>query len=68
LIRICVFAFLICFILNGCIGVALFGVSAVGAVSTTQEVEERYNGDVINYASDKANNVYQYLKKKSERN
>ena len=68
MIRICVFAFLICFILNGCIGVALFGVSAVGAVSATQEVEERYNGDVINYASDKANNVYQYLKKKSERN
>ena len=63
-----IFGFMIIFLLNGCIGVAIVGVSAVGAVSTTQEVEERYNGDVINYASDKANNVYQYLKKKSERN
>ena len=56
------------FSFQGCLGVALVGVSAVGAVSTTQEVEERYNGDVIDYASDKANSVYQYLKKKSEQN
>ncbi len=39
--------------------------TAVSAVSTSQEVEEDYDGDGIEYTKDKINTIYEYVKKKA---
>lgn len=60
-ILICVVTFL----LHGCIGLIAVAGTTASAVSVSQEVEEEYDGSIINYAYDKADKMYKYIQKKT---
>ena len=55
----------IVFLFTGCVGSVLLAGSVVSAASTTQEVDEEYDGDLIEYIDDKLDALNRYLKKKS---
>jgi len=57
--------FSIVFLFTGCVGSVLLAGSVVSAASTTQEVDEEYDGDLIEYIDDKLDALNRYLKKKS---
>lgn len=58
------FTLLSLFLFSGCMGTLSVAATTVSVVSTTQEIEEDYDGDVIEYVEDKLSSTYEYLEEK----
>ena len=56
--------FIVSFLFSGCFTTLVATQAAVSTVSTSQEVEEVYDGDIIEYAKDKFDTLYEYINKK----
>jgi hypothetical protein len=56
--------FIISFLFFGCFTTLVATQIAVSTVSTSQEVEEVYDGDIIEYTKDKFDTLYEYINKK----
>ena len=59
-----VILFIISFLFSGCFATLVATQAAVSTVSTSQEVEEVYDGDIIEYTKDKFDTLYEYINKK----
>ena len=49
---------------SGCFGMIAAAGTAISAVSTSQEVEEDYDGNFVEYVGDKFDIMYEYVNKK----
>jgi len=63
-ISLYLFTFLIVLVFNGCLATLSAAATAVSVVSTSQEVEEDYDGNFIEYIEDKVTDAYEYLEEK----
>lgn len=59
------FVTVLCFFLSGCIGALALVGTAASTASTTQEVDEEYDGDLLEYMSDKMKSFGRYVKTKT---
>ena len=63
-IRLYLFTILTMLLFNGCIGVLSLAATAFSVVTTSQEVEEDYDGDISDYVEDTVTETYEYLEDK----
>jgi len=49
---------------SGCIGTILTLGTVTSAVSTSQEIEEDYDNNILKYTQDKSQKLYYYISKK----
>ena len=49
---------------SGCLGTLSLAATAISVVTTSQEVEEEYDGDFADYVEDKVETTYEYIEEK----
>jgi PBP1b-binding outer membrane lipoprotein LpoB len=64
-IKFFIFVAFLSFILSGCVGTLALAGTAVSTASTTQEVDEEYDGDLGEYLNDKWKAFDKYIKSKT---
>ena len=47
--------------LSGCVSTLFFAGTATSTAMTAQEVDEEYNGSLVDYVVDKTESLYEYL-------
>ena len=58
------FSILTIILFNGCMGVLSLAATAFSVITTSQEIEEEYDGDLADYVEDKVETTYEYLEEK----
>lgn len=54
-------------VFTGCFSTIVAVGSVTSAISTSQEIEEEYNNDIVWYVQDKTTKLYRYIKSKSSK-
>jgi len=63
-ISLYIFSILTILLFNGCLGTLSLAATAFSIVTTSQEVEEEYDGSIVDYVEDKFETTYEYLEDK----
>ena len=63
-IRLYLFAIFTVLLFNGCVGALSLAATAFSVITTSQEVEEDYDGDLADYVEDTVTETYEYIEEK----
>lgn len=63
-ISLYIFTILTVLLFNGCLSTLSIAATTFSIISTSQEVEEEYEGDLAEYVEDKVETTYEYIEEK----
>ena len=62
--KIFIVSFFIAVLFSGCLSTVMLVGTASSTALTAQEIEKKYDGDIIDYISDKSKILYKYINEK----